>query len=244
PEQTAASFLPEPFSGQPGARMYRTGDLGRWLPEGQIEFLGRNDFQVKIRGFRVEPGEIEANLAGYPGVREAVVLAREGDETGRRLVAYYTGEEVGAETLRACLSSRLPDYMVPAAYVRLEVLPLTSNGKLDRQALPAPEGGAYVRRGYEPPVGEIETWLARIWADLLKLERVGRNDNFFELGGHSLLAVQLLSRVRQILDLEVPIVDLFAHPVLADLALAVEQSSQVKIPPITPIDRDRPLEVS
>src|SRR5262249_23617890 len=155
-------------------------------------------FQVKIRGFRVEPGEIEANLAGYPGVCEAVVLARKDDETGKRLVAYYTGEEIGVDRLRAHLLSRLPEYMVPSAYVRLEALPLTSNGKLDARALSAPEGEAYVRRGYEPPVGETETWLARIWADLLKLERVGRNDNFFELGGHSLLAVQLLSRVRQI----------------------------------------------
>src|SRR5262249_27169540 len=131
PEQTGASFLPQPFSGQPGARMYRTGGLGRWLPEGQIGILGRDDFQGKIRGFRVEPGEIEANLVGYPGVREAVVLARKDDETGRRLVAYYAGEEIGADRLRAHLLSRLPDYMVPSAYVRLEALPLTSNGKLD-----------------------------------------------------------------------------------------------------------------
>src|SRR5262249_49653135 len=228
PEQTAASFLPEPFSGQPGARMYRTGDLGRWLPEGQIEFLGRNDFQVKIRGFRVEPGEIEANLAGYPGVREAVVLAREGDETGRRLVAYYTGEEVGAETLRACLSSRLPDYMVPAAYVRLEVLPLTSNGKLDRQALPAPEGGAYVRRGYEPPVGKTETRLAQIWADLLKLERVGRNDNFFELGGHSLLVMTVIECMRRE-GLQANVGALFTAPTLRELAEAVAEGGQAEV---------------
>jgi amino acid adenylation domain-containing protein len=148
---TAERFLPDPFGQEPGARLYKTGDLGQWLPNGKIEFLGRNDFQVKIRGFRIELGEIEARLASHPGVREAVVLAREDNDSGKRLVAYYDGEEVGAEALRAHLGSALPEYMVPSAYVRLESLPLTPNGKLDRRALPAPDGGAYVRRGYEPP---------------------------------------------------------------------------------------------
>src|SRR5262249_25163502 len=133
-------FLPDPFSQEPGARMYRTGDLGRWLPNGEIEFDGRNDFQVKIRGFRIELGAIEATLASYPGVREVLALAREDSEGGKRLVAYYTGEEIGAEALRGHLSPRLPDYMIPSAYVYLETLPLTPNGKIDRQALPAPEG--------------------------------------------------------------------------------------------------------
>ena len=145
PELTAERFLPDPFSQEPGARIYKTGDLGRWLPDGKIEFLGRNDFQVKIRGFRIELGEIEARLASHPEVREAVVLAREDSAGDKRLVAYYTGEEIGAEALRAHLSSALPEYMVPAAYVPLEALPLTPNGKLDRRALPAPEGEAYVR---------------------------------------------------------------------------------------------------
>src|SRR5262249_2266777 len=180
-----------------GRRRYRTGDLGRYRRDGQIEYLGRADHQVKIRGFRIELGEIEAILTDHPGLREAVVLAREDDEAGKRLVAYYTGEQVGAEVLRAHLSSRLPEYMVPAAYVYLETIPLTANGKLDRRALPATEGEAYVRRRYEPPVGEIETLLARIWAEVLKLERVGRHDNFFELGGHSLLAMIIIERLRR-----------------------------------------------
>jgi amino acid adenylation domain-containing protein len=244
PELTAEKFLPDPFSREPGARMYKTGDLGRWLPDGTVEFLGRNDFQVKIRGFRIEPVEIEAKLAEHPEVREAVVLVRKDITGGKQLVAYFTGGEIGAEALRVHLLSGLPEYMIPSAYVRLESLPLTPNGKLDRKALPAPEGQAYVTRGYDPPVGETETRLALIWSNLLKIEQVGRRDNFFELGGHSLLAVQLLSRVRHTLGMEVLLADLFAHPALADFALTVENASQAKIPPIIPIDRDRPLELS
>ncbi|MBV9300897.1 MAG: amino acid adenylation domain-containing protein, partial [Acidobacteriaceae bacterium] len=197
PELTAERFLEDPFVEEAGARMYRTGDLGRWLEDGNIEFVGRNDFQVKIRGFRIELGEIEARLAEHAEVREAVVIAREDTPGEKRLVAYYTGlgregegrELVGAEELRSHLTARLPEYMVPAAYVRLESLPLTPNGKLDRKALPGPEASAYSTRGYEAPEGEVETKLAGIWAEVLKLERVGRHDNFFELGGHSLLAV-------------------------------------------------------
>src|SRR5262249_40174429 len=157
------------------------------------------DFQVKIRGFRIELGEIEAEMAKRPEVSEVVVIAREESEENKRLVAYYTGWEVGAETLRAHLAAALPEYMVPGAYVHLESLPLTPNGKLDRRALPAPEEQAYVTRGYEPPVNRIEIQLAQIWTDLLDLERVGRHDNFFELGGHSLLVTLLSSRVRAVL---------------------------------------------
>src|SRR5262249_43267495 len=156
-----------------------------YLPDGKIEFLGRNDFQVKIRGFRIELGEIETRLAAHPAIREAVVVAREDRGGDRRLVAYYTaaatesGEAaVKAEELRERLSAALPEYMAPAAYVMLETLPLTANGKLDRRALPAPEGEAYAARGYEAPTGEIETTLAKIWAEVLKLERVGRHDDF------------------------------------------------------------------
>jgi amino acid adenylation domain-containing protein len=241
PELTDECFLPNPFSPEPEARMYKTGDLGRWLPNGRIEFLGRNDFQVKIRGFRIEPGEIESTLAAYPGVREAVVLTREDGEGSQRLIAYYTGDEAEVEALRNHLSRALPEYMAPAAYAHLESLPLTSNGKLDRQtlqALPVPEGQAYLTRGYQPPEGEIETCLAYIWADLLRLERVSRFDNFFELGGHSLLTVQLLSRVRQTLGVDMPLADLFAWPVLSDFALTVARASQSNLPPITPIDRN------
>ncbi|MFC5491454.1 AMP-binding enzyme, partial [Dokdonella soli] len=168
PELTAERFVRDPYSADAQARMYKTGDLGRWLPDGNIEFLGRNDFQVKIRGFRIELGEIEARLMECAGVREAAVLARE-EGGDKRLVAYYVAADdtVDAQRLREHVSSHLPEYMVPAAYVRMDVLPLTRNGKLDRQALPAPESDAYVTRGYEAPQGEIETTLARIWSELL-----------------------------------------------------------------------------
>jgi len=173
-----------------GDRLYRTGDLGRWLGDGNIEFLGRNDEQVKIRGFRIELGEIEARLAEHAGVGEAVVLAREDAPGERRLVAYYTALEPGpqAAELRAHLSGRLPEHMVPAAYVRLEQLPLNLNGKIDRRALPAPEAQAYAQRTYEAPQGPVEAALAVIWAEVLGLPQVGRHDNFFDLGGHSLMA--------------------------------------------------------
>ena len=185
--------------------MYRTGDLGRWRVDGNIEFLGRNDLQVKIRGFRIELGEIEARLSEHPAVREAVVAAREDEPGDKRLVAYYVpvqeDVETGAEGLRAHLSTRLPEYMIPAAYVRLPELPLNANGKLDRRALPAPDSTAYSVQVFQAPQGEIEIALAAIWGDLLRLEQIGRNDNFFELGGHSLLAVRMISRLRQDLQM-------------------------------------------
>src|SRR5205814_8762975 len=208
PELTAEKFVKDRFVADEKARMYKTGDLGRWLADGNIEFLGRNDDQVKIRGFRIELGEIEATLASHAGVREAVVVAREDEPGEKRLVAYYTSsreQATGAEELRSHLSSKLPEHMVPAAYVRLESLPLTANWKLDRKALPAPEGEAYAVREYEAPRGETEQKLAEIWAELLKVERVGRHDNFFELGGHSLLAVRMVSRLRQALSVEVAV---------------------------------------
>jgi amino acid adenylation domain-containing protein len=217
PELTAERFLKDPFAAQPDERMYKTGDLGRWLPDGNIEFLGRNDFQVKLRGFRIELGEIEARLAQHPAVREAVVLARE-----ERLVAYLVPADAqlipDAEMLRTHLSATLPDYMVPAAYVSLDILPLTPNGKLDRNALPAPDGDAYGAQDYESPQGETETILAAIWAELLHLERVGRNDNFFELGGHSLLAVTMMSRVQHSCNVELELTNLFAEPTLKQVA--------------------------
>ena len=243
PELTAEKFVKDRFVDEPGARMYRTGDLGRWLKDGNIEFVGRNDHQVKIRGFRIELGEIEARLAEHPGVREAVVIAREDTPGDKRLVAYYTaavpggGEEgeregtvIGSEQLRSHLSTRLPEYMVPAAYVRLEALPLTPNGKLDRKGLPAPEADAYATRGYEAPQGEIEEKLAEIWAEVLKLERVGRQDNFFELGGHSLLAVSLIERMRRN-GFAVDVRTLFSTPTVADLSPTVSGAAAVKVPP-------------
>jgi thioesterase domain-containing protein len=218
PAQTAERFVPDPF-GEPDARLYRTGDRARWLSDGTIEFLGRADFQVKVRGFRIEPGEIEARLAEHPEVREPVVIAREDAAGDTRLAAYYTGDAVPEiEALRAHLGARLPEYMLPAAYVHLDALPLTPNGKVDRKALPAPEGDAFATQQYEAPVGEVEQALAAIWAELLGVERVGRWDNFFELGGHSLLAVRVISQVRQVLNAEVVLADVFSYPTVQSLA--------------------------
>jgi amino acid adenylation domain-containing protein len=244
PQLTAERFVPDAFSQEPGARLYRTGDLGRWLADGTLEFLGRADFQVKVRGFRIEPGEIEARLLEHPSVREAAVLAREDAPGDRRLVAYHVGDAVDAEALRAHLSASLPEYMVPAAYVRLDALPLTANGKLDRRALPAPEGDAYASRAYEPPVGEVEVALAEIWSDVLGVERVGRWDDFFELGGHSLRAVQVVSRIRQLLGVEVALGDLFVRPVLAELARGMEEAGRAELPPIERADRTAALPLS
>ncbi|HET7464986.1 MAG TPA: amino acid adenylation domain-containing protein, partial [Longimicrobium sp.] len=239
PALTAERFVPDPFGREPGARLYRTGDLGRWRPDGTLEFAGRADHQVKVRGFRVEPGEIAARLAEHPAVREAVVLAR-GEGAGEtRLVAYWVGDaSPGAEVLRAHLGERLPEYMVPALYVRLDGWPLTPNGKLDRAALPAPDAGAYAARAYEAPLGETEQALAEIWATVLGVERVGRRDHFFELGGHSLLAVQVISRVRQVLEAQVALGDVFTRPVLHDFARHLETAARAALPPIEPAPRD------
>ena len=246
PELTAERFIANPFVA--GERLYRTGDLGRFWPDGTIEYLGRNDFQVKIRGFRIELGEIEARLAEHRGVREAIVLAREDAPGDSRLVAYYTTKPdaaaPAAETLRAHLGASLPEYMVPAAYVALEALPLNANGKLDRSALPAPGSEAFAARGYEPPRGKTEQTLAGIWAGLLRVERVGRHDNFFELGGHSLLGVRMLSRLRQVLGVDLPLADLFAMPVLAKFAAAAAEGARSPMPAIGPASRAGPLPLS
>ncbi|MCF5268123.1 non-ribosomal peptide synthetase, partial [Pseudomonas syringae] len=230
---TAERFLDNPFSTVPGTRLYRTGDLGRWLADGTLEYLGRNDEQVKIRGFRIELGEIEARLAEYPDVRDAVVLCREDVPGDKRLVAYVTTLHpeslLDIETLREHLQETLPQYMVPAAYVQLNALPLTANGKLDRKALPAPDRSALASRGYEAPEGDTEMAIARIWQDLLQLEQVGRHDHFFELGGHSLLAVKLIERMRQI-DLVADVRVLFSQPTLSALAAAVGGKSAVEVP--------------
>ncbi len=228
PELTAERFIQDPFSNDPQARLYKTGDLGRWLADGSIEFLGRNDFQVKVRGFRIELGEIEARLAGHPAVRETAVLAREDGPGIKKLVAYYTGDaDLTVDELRAHLAETLPEYMVPAAFVYLEALPLTANGKLDRKALPAPDGEAYAARGYEAPQGEAEQTLAAIWSELLKVEQIGRHDNFFELGGHSLLAVTLIARMRQA-GLNIDVRALFSAPTLAGLAALADNGSQAE----------------
>jgi len=248
PELTAERFVADPFAGAADARMYKSGDLGRYLPDGEIEFLGRDDHQVKVRGFRIELGEIEAVLKLHPAVWEAVVVVREDALGDKWLAVYYTvvpdAEAADAEALRRHLSAALPEYMVPTAYVRLDALPLTANGKLDRRALPPPDGTAYAARGYEAPAGEIEMHLARIWAEVLRLEWVSRRDNFFELGGHSLKAVRVISRLRQALGMEVAVAELFARPVLAEFAEAVREGARSTLPPITATGRDEPLPLS
>jgi amino acid adenylation domain-containing protein len=242
PELTAERFLHDPFAGKADARMYKSGDLARYLPNGNLAFLGRNDDQVKIRGFRIELGEITARLNEHPSIREAVVVAQ-GKETDKRLVAYVVAQsevqdtsvdaEAGsalAGTLRDYLSGRLPDYMVPSAFVRLESLPLTGNGKLDRRALPVPESDAFAHAAYEAPLGETELALAGVWSELLGVEHVGRHDNFFALGGHSLLAVRLIERLRR-QGLSLAVRDLFQTPVLSTLASTLGQHGEMVIPP-------------
>ncbi|QTB57644.1 non-ribosomal peptide synthetase [Burkholderia pseudomallei] len=244
PELTRERFVDDPFVA--GGRLYKTGDLARWRTDGSLEYLGRNDFQVKIRGFRIELGEIEAQLARVAGVREAVVLAREAapdtkrhaasnensasNSGEKRLVAYYTGD-ADATALRAQAAQHLPSYMVPSAYVRLDVWPLTPNGKLDRHALPAPADDAYARAEYEAPQGAKEEALAAIWKDLLPVERISRHDNFFELGGHSLLAITLIEHMRRA-NLHADVTTLFTAPTLADLAVRVGASrGDTYVPP-------------
>ncbi len=246
-ELTAERFLRDPFSDEPQARMYKTGDLGRWLADGNIEYLGRNDFQVKIRGFRIELGEIEARLTAAAGVREAVVLAREDQPGDQRLVAYLiaeTGAELSLAGLRDQLAAQVPEYMLPSSFVMLDELPLTPNGKLDRKALPAPDGTALIAQDYAPPQGETEEALAAIWKELLRVERVGRHDNFFELGGHSLLAVQLISRIRAALGVDIALRELFAQPSLQALAETVHRAGMSTMARIEIADRSRLLPLS
>ncbi|MBV8098161.1 MAG: AMP-binding protein, partial [Verrucomicrobia bacterium] len=232
------------------------------LPDGNIEYLGRNDSQVKLRGFRIELGEIEARLRQCAGIKEAAVIAREDVPGDKRLVAYFTTVGLASEAalhenqdpaafisaLRAELAAHLPDYMVPSAFVQLETLPLTVSGKLNRRALPAPDAGALLQRTYEAPEGHIEEVLAAIWAELLKVERIGRNDHFFDLGGHSLLAVRLIAQMQQSLGVELPLATLFAHLTLSSCAQAVSElltsSGTESLPPIHAVSRDEPLALS
>ncbi|HEV7519238.1 MAG TPA: amino acid adenylation domain-containing protein, partial [Thermoanaerobaculia bacterium] len=224
PDLTAERFRPDPFGG-PGGRLYRTGDRGRWQASGEIELLGRIDQQVKIRGFRVEPGEVEAILAGHPELRQAAVLVREERPGDKRLVAYAAarpGAAVASADLRRYLKERLPEYMVPGTFVLLGAFPLTPNGKVDRRALAAvgPEGSR--KPGlYLAPRTPAEALLARIWAEVLEVERVGIEDNFFDLGGHSLLATRVLSRVARELWVELPVRALFESPTVAGLAARI-----------------------
>ena len=248
PDLTAAKFVPDPFSSEPGARLYRTGDQARWLPDGELEFLGRLDHMVKLRGFRVELGEIEAALGGHAAVRSCAVQLREDEPGQKRLVAYYVateGHSPTASALRAHLAATLPDYMVPSLFVPLEQLPLTPNGKIERRALPRPEGlRPVLASAFVPPRDPVEQLLADAWAEVLGVDRVGAEDDFFELGGHSLLAVRVLSRVRAAFGLMPPLRALFEHPRLSAFAERIRQDlprreAQAPRDPLVPIPRWR-----
>jgi acyl carrier protein len=245
PELTAEKFIKDPFSHEPGARLYKTGDLVRYLRDGNIEFLGRRDHQVKIRGFRVEPGEIETILAQHPAVRENVVLGREDTPGEKRLVAYIIPDQEQPPTvseLRAFLREKVPDYMVPSAFITLDMLPLTPNGKVNRHALPAPDiTKPELEEIFVAPRTPIEEALAEIWAKVLKLERVGVNDDFFDLGGHSLLATQVISRLRDTFQVEIPLRYIFELPTVAKLAEAIKKAqddhTELQAPTIVSISR-------
>lgn len=250
PDLTAEKFIPDPFTGEPGARLYKSGDLARYLPDGSIEFFGRSDYQVKIRGFRIEPGEIEGTLRQHPAVQEAIVLVQEDRSEEKRLVAYVAGEgdaRPTADELRAFLKDRLPEHLVPTVFMLLDEFPLTANGKIDRSALPVPDGRrpdldeAFV--ACRTPTEEL---LAEIWSQVLGLERVGVNDNFFQLGGHSLLATQVVSRVREAFQMEMPLRRLFEAPTIAGLAESIDvgRGAQRQAAPIVPVPRDREVPLS
>jgi amino acid adenylation domain-containing protein len=252
PALTAERFIPDPFDGVPGARLYRTGDMVRYLPDGNIEFLGRVDHQVKVRGFRIELGEIETAVSKHPAVQHAVVLAREDEPGDKYLVAYVVPTKdtaPSAAELRSFLKQNLPAYMVPSIFVHLEALPLLPTGKVNRRALPPPEGTRPVPEAtYVAPRTPVEEVLAELWARVLGVDRVGVCDDFFDLGGHSLLATQLVSRVRRAFQVEIPLRDLFEAPTVAGMAKHVEAllraAAGLEAPPIEPVPREGDLPLS
>ena len=248
PEATAPVFVPDPFSNVGGARLYRSGDFGRYLPDGRIECLGRNDHQVKIRGYRVELGEIEAILTAHPSVREIVVMAHSTDDGQKQLVAYVAGTTNGHE-LRQYLREQLPEYMIPSTFMMLDSLPLTTNGKLDRSSLPVPERQELESANYKAPGTHTEELLAGIWAEVLGISGIGTQDDFFELGGHSLLVTQIVSRVRDAFSVEIPVRVLFEESTIEGFAPVVDDAMRAKSgllpPPIVPVSRDQgPLPAS
>ena len=221
PELTAEKFVAHPFSSHPDARLYRTGDLCRWLPDGNIEFLGRLDFQVKVRGVRIELGEIEDALGKHPAVRQAVVTAWDDGSGDKKLIAYWVAHDAGtaeAGQLREFLQASLPEAMIPAVFMRLETVPLNANGKVDRKALPRPDRQPDSPCPYVPPRTPDEEQLADIWSEVLRVDRVGIHDNFFALGGHSLRAAQVVSRIARRMDVDLPLRDMFQTPTVAELA--------------------------
>ena len=217
PQLTTERFIDNPFG---EGRLYKTGDKARYLPDGNIEYLGRIDNQVKIRGFRIELGEIESNINQHPEVKDIIVIARENQKQDKYLVAYIIpkdNQQIKVSKLREYLKEKLPDYMIPTAFVFLDSFPLTPNGKIDKKTLPEPDLSDY-REEYIVPTKDIEIKLANIWQVLLDVEKVGINDNFFNLGGHSLLATQVLSRIRNQLDIEFPLRYLFEYPTIKSLS--------------------------
>ncbi len=249
PEVTAERFIADSFASDPGARMYRTGDLARWLPDGNVEFRGRSDDQVKIQGFRVEPGEVEAALVQHPGLRSAAVVAREVASGDNRLVAYYVPTETSGLSpvnLRDFLKERLPEYMLPAGFVRLEAMPLTPNGKVDRRGLPAVEWAEVVaEEGYVAPRTEMEMRLAHIWESVFAAKPIGVKQSFFDLGGYSLLAVRLMHRIEKELGRRLPIAALLQAPTIETLARILQQSDSSagwsSLVPIQPRGTKTPL---
>ncbi|HEY9669184.1 MAG TPA: amino acid adenylation domain-containing protein, partial [Coleofasciculaceae cyanobacterium] len=226
PDLTTEKFIPNPFNNQPGTRLYRTGDLVRYLPDGNIEYLGRIDNQVKIRGFRIELGEIETVLGQHPAIRETLVMVREDVPGDKRLVAYLIPKQEPALTiseLRHFLKEKLPNYMIPSAFVMLESIPLTPNDKVDYRALPAPEKAQLeLEETFVAPRTPVEEKLADIWTNVLGLEHVGIHNSFFDLGGHSLVAMQVMSRLRQAFGVELPLRSLFETPTVAELAEQID----------------------
>ncbi len=232
PDLTAERFVPNPFSTAPGARMYRTGDLARWLPNGEIAFLGRLDEQVKVRGYRVEPSEVSTVLGQHPAVQTSLVVATEDEPGEKQLVAYLVlspGATVSATALREYLRQRVPDYMVPAAFVSILSLPVTEQGKVDRAALPSVNGNRLSDEAYVEPRTLVEEELVKILAPLLKLDRVGVNDNFFLLGGHSLLGTQVIARVSETFGVDLTLLKLFDHPTVAEMSAEIEDLIMAKV---------------
>jgi acyl-CoA synthetase (AMP-forming)/AMP-acid ligase II/acyl carrier protein len=232
PDLTAERFVPNPFSPD-GSRLYRTGDLGRALPNGEIEFLGRVDEQVKVRGFRIEPNEIVAALNAYPGVQTSTVIVREEQDGEKRLVAYIVqteGSSLTGPELRDQLSKVLPDYMIPTAFVQVDEIPTTMNGKVDPQALPEPNSANMLcEESYIAPQSTVEVRLAALIAPLVHVHRIGVNDNFFLLGGHSLLGMQLITRISDTFGVNLPLLSLFDHPTLGSMSAEIERLILEKI---------------
>jgi acyl carrier protein len=235
PEITAQKFVVNPFAAQSGERLYRTGDLVRELPNGELEFLGRLDTQIKIRGYRIEPNEIIRALDSCPEVDASAVQAVEDEAGDKRLVAYVVlasgaPPKATAAALRAVLRKQLPDYMIPASFVRIESLPITSNGKVDASALPLPRNGNVLEEeAYVAPRSLVDQRLAAIIAPLLHVERVGLHDNFFFMGGHSLLGTQLISKISETFGVELSLLNLFEHPTLAEMSEEIEQLILAKV---------------